>query len=50
MMQERDDKEQDLVSEKQLTLEQILASQPLNPLRQLEFCVLPLSDNYEQPA
>lgn len=32
------------------TLEQILASQPLNPLRPLEFRVLPLSDNYEQPA
>lgn len=37
--------EVEIVNKEKPTLEQILASQPLNPLRQLEFRVLPL---YEQ--
>lgn len=47
-MQEEIVNKQVQVEEKQITLEEVLAAQPLNPLRPLEFKVLPLYDN--QPA
>lgn len=50
MMQEDIVKQTEEVNKEQLTLDEILAAQPLNPLRPLEFRVLPLSDNYEQPS
>lgn len=48
MMQENCNQEQqDKVEERQVRLEQILAAQPLNPLRQLEFRVLPLNESHD---
>lgn len=46
-MEEIQDAGQVNSNEDKPTLEQILASQPLNPLRPLEFRVLPLTESHD---